>query len=135
MVATQSSRVAPPGNVNFRAPFKFCSLTRKHPIADILHHPITKSLLTRCLRNVVFEVRSSKDFVHNSLVYLSSRAHSTVLVVLLLPVCEIPHSSVYIDISWAGIEVIATFNVPLRWDREIGYPANVLRGSVLGQMA
>ena len=60
----------------------------------------------------MFEVWSSEDFIHNSLVYVSSRPHSTVLVILLLAVREIPHSSVYIDVSWAGIKVIATFNVP-----------------------
>jgi hypothetical protein len=114
MAATQSSGVVPPGHVSFRAPPEFCSLTCNHPVADVLRYPITKSLLACCLRNVMFEVRSSEGFVHNSLAYLSSYPHSTVLVVLPLAVREIPHSRVYIDVSWAGIKVIATFNVPLR---------------------
>lgn len=135
MVPTQSSGLAPAVSVSVSSLPELGLLTRSHLVTDVLRHSITESLSTCGLWNIMLEVWPSENFIHSALVYLTLCPHGTIFVVLLLSISEISHSSVYIDISWTGIEVVAAFDIAFRQYREIRNSTNFLDSPVLARVA
>jgi hypothetical protein len=125
IVATQSSGLAPAVFVSPCRLFELWPLTRYHLVTDVFRHSVADRLSTCRLRNIMLEVWSSKNFIHNTLVDPARCPHGTIFVLLFLAISEIPHRGIYVYVSWTGIEVVATFNVTFRQYREVRNPTNV----------
>lgn len=106
-----------------------------HALAEMFAPVVAEGFAASGFGNVVREVRPGEDFVEDFLVHFAGFGHFAVFVVLAGAFGEVADSAVYEDIAWSGVPIEGFFRCVFRQDRDVGNPADVLDGTVLGGVA